>query len=76
MDFLQCTELPLKNIIQIRIIELSKSSFTPEEDNFIIQHVSDKMKNKDIANCLICRTINDVKKRRNALKKIFKQRFK
>lgn len=55
--------MQLKNNIQIRIIGLSKRSFTPEEENFIIQHISDKMENKDIANCLICRTTNEVKKR-------------
>ena len=43
MEFLQCTKLQFKNIIQIRIIGLSKRSFTPEEDIFIIQHISDKI---------------------------------
>lgn len=76
IKFLQCTESQLKNIIQLRTIELSKRSFTLEEDKFILQHVSDKTKNKDIANYLICRTTNDVKKRRNALKKMIKQGFK
>lgn len=76
IKFLQCTESQLKNIIQLRTIELSKRLFTLEEDKFILQHVSDKTKNKDIANYLICRTTNDVKKRRNALKKMIKQGFK
>ena len=50
IEFLECTELQLKNIIQIRIIELSKRAFTPDEDRSILQHISDKMKNKQISN--------------------------
>lgn len=69
---LNCTEQQLKNIIAIQNVELSKRFWTKEEDQIIINHINTKIKNKDLAKMLICRTVNDIKKRRNLLKKTFK----
>lgn len=69
---LNCTEQQLKNIIEIQKVELSKRNWTKEEDQIIINHISTSIKNKDLEKMLICRTVNDIKKRRTLIKKQFK----
>lgn len=72
-DQFKCTEKQLKRILEIQKIELSKRNWSQEEDKIIIDHLSTTIKNKDLAKMLICRTVNDIKKRRALLKKQFKQ---
>lgn len=68
---LQCTDIQLKYIVQLRNIELSKRLFTKEEDDIIISHLNGKTSNKIIAGVLICRTVSDIQKRWKYLKKNF-----
>ena len=72
----QCNEEQLKNIVDIQIIELSKRDWSEEENRILISYISSTIKNKDLAHLFICRTINDIKKRRTELKKIMKKRQK
>lgn len=72
----KCTFDQLKMISEERTIELSKRLWSLEEDTIIMQHLSDTFKNKDVSNMLICRTVDDVKKRRKFLRKELAERKK
>ena len=75
-DRFKCTEEQLKIIVNIQIIELSKREFTYEEDKIIISYISTTIKNKDLVQFFVCRTANDIKKRRTALKKLLQKKQK
>ena len=63
-----CSKDELNKIIQERYIEISKREWTLEEDRIFADYAPTKIRNKDLAQKFICRTINDVKKRRQYIK--------
>ena len=73
-DRFQCDENQLKMIVDDQFVELSKRDWTIEEDHVITSHMYTTIKNKDLAQLLICRTVKDVKKRRSSLKKALKNK--
>ena len=71
-----CSKDELNKIIQERYIEISKREWTLEEDRIFADYAPTKIRNKDLAQKFICRTINDVKKRRQYIKKLLPKKIR
>ena len=71
-----CSKDELNKIIQERYIEISKREWTLEEDRIFADYAPTKIRNKDLAQKFICRTINDVKKRRQYIKKLLQKKIR
>lgn len=71
-----CSKDELNKMIQERIIQISKREWTPEEEMILADLAPTKIRNKDLAQKFICRTISDVKKRRQFIKKLLQKKNK